>query len=49
MDWGYDIDRIVKFMKGTFDLLINEDHNFPSIYKIELPLQNIKDNMDEEV
>jgi len=46
---GYDIDRIVKFMKGTFDLLINEDPNFPSIYKIELPLQNIKDNMDEEV
>lgn len=46
---GYDINRIVNFMQGTFDLKLNEEIEFPTIYEIQFPIINTKENTDEEL
>lgn len=35
---GYDINQIVQYMQGSFDLKLNEDDLYPTIYEIELQL-----------
>lgn len=46
---GYDINRIVNFMQGQFDLKLNEEIEFPTIYEIQFPIINTNSNNDEDL
>ena len=46
---GYDIYRIVNFMQGSFDLKLNEEDQYATIYEIELPVIITKEDNDENI
>lgn len=46
---GYDINRIVNFMNGTFDLKLNEEEQYPTNYEITIPIIINKDDEDENI
>jgi type I restriction enzyme M protein len=46
---GYDIYRIVNFMQGSFDLKLNEDDQYATVYEIELPVIITKEDNDENI
>lgn len=39
---GYDINRIVEYLHGGWELLLNEDHVFPVRFQFSFPLKPVK-------
>lgn len=46
---GYDINRIVNFMNGTFDLKLNDDDQYNTNYEIAIPIIINKEEEDENI
>lgn len=38
---GYDINRIIEFLNGTWDLILNEDAIYPVRFRIQFPIMPI--------